>query len=48
MMRAIHSPSKFRLVMTTMPRPRQKYVAGRMRPCQKAKTGWRPRATMAS
>jgi hypothetical protein len=48
MMPAIHSPSKFWLVMTTMPRCFQKRVAGRMRPCQNAKIGWRPAATIAS
>jgi len=47
-MPAIHSPSKFRLVMTTMPRFRQKRVAGRMRPCQNAKIGGFPEATLDS
>jgi hypothetical protein len=48
MIPAIHSPSKFWLVMTTMPRSRQKSVAGRMRPCQKAKIGCRPAPTIVS
>jgi len=48
MMPAIHSPSKFWLVMTTMPRSFQKSVAGRMRPCQNAKIGCLPAATMDS
>ena len=47
MMRAIHSPSKFALVITTMPRRRQKYVAARMRPCQKAKIGGWPACSRA-
>jgi hypothetical protein len=45
---AIHSPSKFRLVMTTMRRFFQNSVAGRIRPCQNAKIGCRPDATTAS
>jgi hypothetical protein len=47
MILAIHSPSKFWLVMTTIPLFFQKSVAGRMRPCQNAKIGWRPDATIA-
>jgi hypothetical protein len=31
-----------------MPRFFQKSVAGRMRPCQKAKIGWRPAAAIDS
>jgi hypothetical protein len=48
MMPAIHSPSKFWLVITTMPRFFQKSVAGRIRPCQKAKMGRFPDATTDS
>jgi hypothetical protein len=46
--RAVHWPSKFALVMATMPRRRKYQAAGRMRPCQKAMIGWRPEAMMAS
>ena len=48
MMREIHSPSKFSLVMTTIWRSRQKRVAGRMRPCQKVRMGCCPAATSRS
>ena len=48
MIPAIHSPSKFWLVMTTMPRFFQNSVAGRMRPCQNAKMGGLPDATIDS
>jgi hypothetical protein len=40
MIRAIHSPSKFSLVMTMMPRCRKWTVPWRIRPCQNA---WMPR-----
>ena len=48
MMRAIHSPSKFSLVMTTMPRFRKYRDSGRMRPCQKLTMYGRPDAVTAS
>jgi hypothetical protein len=48
MMRAIHSPSKFSLVITTMPRRWKYKVPDRIRPCQNAMIGWRPDAHTAS
>jgi hypothetical protein len=48
MIRAIHSPSKFWLVMTTIRLSFQNRVAGRMRPCQNAKIGCLPEATTVS
>ena len=48
MMPAIHSPSKFWLVITTICLSRQKSVAGRIRPCQNAKIGCLPEARIAS
>ena len=48
MIPAIHSPSKFWLVMTMMPRCFQNRVAGRIRPCQNAKIGGFPAATIDS
>jgi hypothetical protein len=48
MIRAIHSPSKFSLVITMIPRSRNHIIPGRMRPCQKQKMGGRPERSTAS
>ena len=42
----MYSPSRFRLVITTIPRLRKKYVAMKILPCQKVKISCLPVARM--